>query len=515
MTQNSLSQRVGGAMYWNSILLPVRTLLPFAANIILVRALTQEHFAALVSITAVLNTIGQYADLGIERSLTKFFPEIETRYGRSGLVQFMVVVLAVKFAVLAVLLLAFNLFSGFFSDFFQFGEQGVLFIRAMSFLLVLGALSDVFLQLLYAYFKQKATNGLMIAFGLLQPLLIILFVALGWDILGVLVALVISTAAQVVLSLPVVRWTIREVSRLPKRAGGSWRELYIRFGKFCALNYFFNLTVYFYDLPFVVVVLTNLKDTLGVALFGLAYQRLVNPILQFAFAPLSGIQQPLFARLYVESDQDKLQAAYSSLTRFLILVLVPVGVGLTLVARNLIRLFFQSRYEAAAGLVGLLVLFLFAESILGPAYNIMLAHERYRAIIFTRILALVSIPLLLVVAPVYGVVGATIAAGIGRVLSRGVASLYIWRMFNLAFPWSFLGRVGLAAGVMGLLLYWPLNWDRPSTPIETVVVTALAIGIGMIVFVLVFKLAGGLEQGDRNRLSTLRVPFAARVVRWL
>jgi O-antigen/teichoic acid export membrane protein len=513
-----LATSVSRAMFWNTALFPVKTLLSFASSIILVRALAQTEFAALTSVIAVLNTIGLFSDLGVERTLSKFLPEFERNFGRRGVVRFLWTISGVKVGLLAILILALNLSANFFSDYFKFGANGHVFILAISVLLVLGAASDILLQSLYAYFKQKATNALSIAFAALHPLLVIIFVVAGWGVPGVLLALAISTAVNVALSIPPVSWTLRELALAPTHfsAPGAWRDVARRFANLSLLNYFFNLSVFFYDMPFVVTVLSNAQDTLGVALFGLAYNRLVNPILQFLLAPLTGIQQPLFARLYIEKDTRKLQEAYASLTRFLILFLVPAGVGLSVLARNLIRIFFQSRYEDAALISVLLITFLFAEAVVGPSHNILLAHERIRAVVITRVIALASIPLLLLAAPVYGVVGATIAAGIGRVGSRLAAAIYAGHAFALQFPFGFLMRVSLASALMEGAMLVPLDFlQRPSTPLETVLQTGLAFVVGCAAFAFALKLFGGLDASDKLRLSTLGIPFHAYLMRWL
>lgn len=515
MTTPTLSHRVSAAVFWNSILLPLRTLLPFIANIILVRALSQDQFAALVAVTAVLNTIGQYADLGIERSVSKFIPEVETGFGRQGVLRFLAIVTGIEMVVLALLLIVLNVFSEFFINYFHFGEQGPLYLLAINLLLVLGALSDLALQILFAYFKQKATNALTLVVGFLQPVFLVLFILLGWGVFGVLLALVIVTVIQVALAIPLVNQTLRGLAATGGKTASSWQAFARRFAKYSALQYFFNLTAYFYDLPFVVLILTNFNETLGVALFGLAAQRLVLPVLRFLSAPLTGIQQPLFGKLFVERDPAKLQAAYAGLTRFLILVLVPSGVGLILVARNVIRIFFQARYENAATVAGWLVFFLFAESLLSTSHNILLAHEHFRAVILTRLTALISIPLLLIVTPTFGVVGATIAAGVGRVLSRGLATVYAWRVLELSFPWRFFQRVIMASGVMAVALYFPLVVMRPSTSPDTILQTVLSVIGGSAVFILSFKLLGGLEKADKERLLTMRIPFKYALVNWL
>jgi O-antigen/teichoic acid export membrane protein len=160
--------------------------------------------------------------------------------------------------------------------------------------------------------------------------------------------------------------------------------------------------------------------------------------------------------------------------------------------------------------------FLFTETLIAPSHNILLAHEHLRAVIITRIIALASIPLMFWLTPTYGALGAVVAAGLGRVASRFSATVYAWRVFSLRFPAAFLGRVAAATAIMAGAMLIPLEFlQRPSTVTETIVQTTLAFVTGSLVFGLAFKLLGGLEAADKQRLVTLKVPLPAFLLRWL
>lgn len=99
--RRTLSERVTSAMFWNSVLLPVKTVLAFGSSVVVVRSLSQTDYAIFGLVIAMLTTLGTYSDLGIENSLQKFLPEVERRFGRDGIVRFMAALLAFKFALLA------------------------------------------------------------------------------------------------------------------------------------------------------------------------------------------------------------------------------------------------------------------------------------------------------------------------------------------------------------------------------------------------------------------------------
>ncbi|HUP28244.1 MAG TPA: hypothetical protein VM409_07400, partial [Chloroflexia bacterium] len=79
-----LVERAGSAVFWNAAFFPIKMLVPFVSSVIVVRLLRIEGFALLSLTTSLLYFLGLFGDLGIERTLPRFYPEIEMRYGRRG-----------------------------------------------------------------------------------------------------------------------------------------------------------------------------------------------------------------------------------------------------------------------------------------------------------------------------------------------------------------------------------------------------------------------------------------------
>ena len=81
---------------------------------------------------------------------------------------------------------------------------------------------------------------------------------------------------------------------------------------------------------------------------------------------------------------------------------------------------------------------------------------------------------------------------------------------RLPFPSKFFVRVGTASAAMGFVLlpflaYLPAN----------VISTALMIAVGVVVFYAVFKRLGGMDQEDKDRFISLRIPFVKQALRFL
>src|SRR6266542_187841 len=91
-----LIERAGWAMFWNAAFFPLKAFIGFASSVVIVRLLRIEGYASYNVAIALLTTLGLFADLGIERTLPRFYPEMEMRYGRRGVLSLLFWVLVIK-----------------------------------------------------------------------------------------------------------------------------------------------------------------------------------------------------------------------------------------------------------------------------------------------------------------------------------------------------------------------------------------------------------------------------------
>jgi O-antigen/teichoic acid export membrane protein len=236
--------------------------------------------------------------------------------------------------------------------------------------------------------------------------------------------------------------------------------------------------------------------------------------------PLTGVQTPLFARLYAEGRTDGLKTAYATITKVLILGLLPAGIGLVLTSRNVLQVLYgQKGFDAvvnpltissAVACTAILTIGLFGEAMISVALNVLLVYEEYGAVIIARMVSLVSIPLLVLLIPQYGAVGGAIAAAAAGLGSRSVALAFGIVKLGLPFPSRFFVRVGTASCAMGVVLLPFLAYLPPD-----LLVTVIMIATGLATFYVVFKFLGGMDQEDKDRFISLRIPFVRQALRFL
>lgn len=530
-----LAAQAGQAVVWNTLFIPAKLAAEIIVTLLQFNILSPAAVGVLALIRAAVSSIGIWIDLGIERALPKFIPEMQHSSGRAGVRWLLARALAIKAVVLLVTAGALAIFSGrFLSRLIHDVEQqerltatakaalidqitnnGWFFILAIVLLLVLGALYDVLMAYLISYFRQRAWNSIGLLSSLLQPLLIGAALLLGYDITGVLLAMVIVPFFSVGLAA----WQVWKVARTqpierdqPVKTEGVAR----RFAPYSAMSYLFNLSDYFASAWFAVFVI---RDLASVAVLWAA-SSLVRQILTYLYMPMVGLQIPLFTRARA-GEGGSLPSAYAAVSRILLLMLVPGGIGLVLLARPLVLAQYPD-FVAAVPAIMLLTPFLFAESLLATSQNALMVAERYGPIIVSRALAFVSIPLVIVLAPRYGVVGAVLAIGVSRVLAGLVVFVAGRRDLGLVFPWRFAGRLTLAAGVMALAIL-PLAGLLPDSIVKGDYVARIAlfgaalgvVAVGALVFLVTFRLLGGLDARDRQQLANTRLPLKRLVLKVL
>ncbi|HMA37633.1 MAG TPA: hypothetical protein VKY74_24480 [Chloroflexia bacterium] len=550
-----LVERASLAAFWNAAFLPLKLLARLVASIVVIRVLRLPQFGILTELSALLSILGLLSDLGVERALPRFIPEFEMSGGRAGLSRLLRRVSLIKALTMLPFVGVLLVFPGFFITQLHLsdaealpvvgGDPGPLLLGMIAAMLILGAASDVSVQVLYAYFRQKMTNALDVLNALLIPgLRAALVVPFG--VFGALLALLVGTAISVAISLRLMfralaeeRLGLRVVDPRKATAGPrrpSGRSVWRRFTAYSAMMYVINISTALYDQPFMVLMLGLLildpkRKTVEVALTALAFQ-FVRQLLQALVVPLTGVQASLFARLYAENRIDGLRTAYTSLTRFLILALVPAGAGLILMARNLLMLLYgqvrhgqvltDHRLPPALAACVILTVGLFGESLVGVALQVLLVYEKHRAVLIARAFTLTSIPLLLLLEPPFHVQGVALAVAGAALSSRLVALAFGLRQLGLTFPIAFLGKVTLAT-LPFVAIVGPLALLLPNDPVPLLslswILRVLANGglilAAMILFWLVFRRLGGLLPEDKQRFAGMRIPGIKVMLRYL
>jgi O-antigen/teichoic acid export membrane protein len=235
--------------------------------------------------------------------------------------------------------------------------------------------------------------------------------------------------------------------------------------------------------------------------------------LGYLYTPMVGVQVPLFTRVR-QGEGGTLNGAYQSLVRLQLLLLVPGGIGLMLLAQPAL-LVINPEYMAAAPVVWVLAPCLFAECLLTTAHNALIVYERLPVIVASRlIIVAVMAALAWLLPPLYGLLGVVMAFGLARVAAGIWVTASGVRLLGLRWPWRFTARVLGATAAMATLIFAVRGLLPPVAAAaglgERLGVAAMMLllaAVGAAAFFAALRLLGGIDGQDRAQLSRIRVPL--------
>ncbi len=547
-TGAQLGAKAGRAAFWNTALLPAKLGSHLLAQLVLANTVPPAAFGVYVLALAVSSTSGAFVDLGTERSVVKFLPEVAGREGGRGVRRLIGWVFGLKMAILLpVLALAFVLHSVFFryldsripavsadraGDAAAVHEHDqitdlvsrnhwTLFGVVIGFVLV-GAFYDVAMQSLVATFRNRSWNLIQISIQVVEPLIVIAIVLLGGNIAQVLVGRV---AVDFLALLVAATVAITAVRRSPdeERAYVAEEERGVpmpirRFTRYSFLQYALQVASFVQSYAFASIILRNSVDVAGYRLAAGS----VSAVLPALLLPITSLQVPVFTRIFSRRDTGQLATAYALVARFLALVLVPGAVGMALLVPNLFRLLYP-RYQTMIPVCIVLVILGFTDSLFSTGTTVMLTFERYRPVIIKSCIALLAVPSLFITVPAFGPLGAACTSGGFAVVASLFGTIVSNRLLPIRYPLAFLGRVALAALPMALVVGLLVNTvARVPEDVHGIARRALYLAatgaiavVGGAIYLVVFRLLGGMEPADIERMRGVRVPFAAVVLRLL
>ena len=523
------------AAFWNTVLLPAKLGSHLVAQLVLANALPRAEFGVYVLALSVGVTSGSLVDLGTERSVVKFLPEVAGRQGRHGVRTLLTWVFGFKLAVLLpVIAVATGLHRYFFGyldgrvpadqpDVLRIvqSQHWTIFCSVVSLVLV-GAFYDVAMQSLVATFKNKSWNVITIFVTLLDPLTVAVIVLAGGNIALVLVGrvLVALTAMCIAGSFAIfaVRGSYTEERQYVPPEERDRAMALRRFVLYSGLQYALQVTSFLTSYAFAALILTNADEIAGYRVASGS----VREILSALTAPIIGIQVPIFTRIFTARDDRQLNVAYGLVARFLALVLMPGAIGLALLMPNIFRILYP-KYESYTLVAVALVLLLFAESCLSTGTTVLLTFERYKPVILARSVAFLALPLMFVMARTYGAMGAALTSGGFAVLAAIIGTVTANVLLPIRYPVAFVRRVLVAVAAMALTV-GGLAFTVGRVPedaggglhriVYLVLCGCIALAGGA-VYAIVFRRLGGIEPADAERLATLRIPKRDLVLRLL
>ncbi|MFQ6015650.1 MAG: lipopolysaccharide biosynthesis protein [Anaerolineae bacterium] len=497
-----LSKRVSGAVFWNTLIIPIRAVLSLLSSVVVVRALGTESYAIYALVISTAATVVAFGGLGLDVSIQKFIPEVYKRNARPGSVAFLKTVILIKLGIFTAIVVLLNLFPTFFARLFSINTTVRFFLAIVGVITLFQAGADSLEAFLTSMFDRKSTNINNLVASVLKPSLVIAAVLLGQELAGIFVSIALSEAVRLSLNFLSSR---RVLSTMEDTAQERFNfdRLRGRWLSFCGFTYYEKLTRYVISPPFIILLLAQFLDKTEVAIFALAADFTIR-FLSLLLSPTYGIFMPLFATTYGDSDDRRLHQTYPLTVKFLALIFIPAGAGLIVISRNLFAILYPQAFSQSVPVAQILIAFLFLDVVIStPTATLFHSYEKYRPVIISRFISLAGVASLLVIIPAYRVLGATILYGTGTLLTSLFLVTISRRQLRLQLPKEVLLKV------LGASIVYALGLEVLATRLSpTVGWTLLLIGLGVVLFIISFKAMGGLAREDKetivNNLPSLK-----------
>ena len=319
-----------------------------------------------------------------------------------------------------------------------------IYFQAAAILVLLYVLTSLNLNYFRAMEEIKKYSLVVVIDTILQLSLIYLALSLGYGINGVIIAMIVSFFLILLLQLFLIGSGI----------GFSMPNIqviapYIRFSAPLILSpvlYWILRTGDQY-------VIGYFLGATSVGIYSLVYS--LSYIIRILTDPITLVLLPSISKSYNQGEKDfKKYVDYAY--KYSFAIAIPAGVGLSLLAKNIISLVSNEGFISGSSLVPVLSLGLIVYTF-WIISSIVLALFKRTKLIFILVLVstFVNTTLNIVLVPLWGMFGAAIATLITFVLLASISVFFVHRHIN--FTTNFLFKVTLASSIMGIVVYFVKN----------------------------------------------------------
>lgn len=246
-----------------------------------------------------------------------------------------------------------------------------------------------------------------------------------------------------------------------------------------------------YGLPLIVVQLASLvimlsdryviawfRDSTEVGIYSAGYiipQQTVH-IIGTMFVMASG---PILYKIWDKDGPSVAGGLISRLTRYYLLLAIPAAVGLTVLARDIMRVLTGPEYQAGYRVVPWVAWSVFLIGITNRFSVVLTCAKRTRVIMYCNLFcAALNVGLNMIFVPLFGYVAAAVTTLVSFAVDLALKVTISRRYLTWRYPFGSLARISVAGAAMGGVVYL-LGRTLPMSPLVTVL---LAIVAGAVVY---------------------------------
>jgi O-antigen/teichoic acid export membrane protein len=334
---------------------------------------------------------------------------------------------------------------------------------------------------------------------LISLVLVGVFYLLGVEILGAVVAYVLSMAAMAPLALYYLKRLLPELVERGAPTKFEARTVLVSSGPMMVARTTSYLSVY--AMVWVLGVFVPAKE---VGIYNAASRTAALSVL--VLVAFSGIFSPMISNLYSRSSVDHLGSLYKDVSRWTFTGSLVISLPVAFFSRDVLAVFGKEFVPGWSAMVVIAAAQLFSSSV-GIAGSVLAMTGHEKRLMWARVGAVVvTIGVGFALVPVYGVLGAAVATAAGLVSVNAVTLFSIKRLLNL-WPYSRQYLKPLVAGLLAIsgasLAGWWLSLPEG-------LVALLVLGSTFLLLFVILILALQLSESDRQFLRAFLVAVRRR-----
>lgn len=501
-----LSERVVGAMGWDTAGALATSAITFVTTVWMVRLLGPATFAAVAALLALLGLAQVLAASGARTALLRFIPAAGAAGAPSGAAALLRRALAGRAMVLVVVAVPLWLGADTITALLLGRAELARYVRLLPALVALPLYVDLLATCLVALYQQRAVRAAHVANKLVFAAALLLVPRWADPIHGVFAAWLSGWVVAAV-------WLTVEGWRHGLGRGGDATVVTTeRWRQFSGTAYGLAVLAVVLGRELDILLLTRLGVAAdGIALYAVSFS-FVATVLALPLLPIAGgFDVPLIAGLYHRDDWPGLRRLFRAFFEYVYILMLPLVGGGLLLAPDLVTAIYGSAYAAAAPVVLPLLVLLGVTKLGGVTAPFLLATDHETTLLRIRItMAALNVALALVAIPRWGPAGAALATGAAMLGMVAWEAVVVQRVLHPRYPWAFLTRVLAAVSVMMLAvaLVRPLAGAPPRAP-----GLAALVGVGLAVYVAMLAWLRPVSPEHGDLLARGGVPRIALLLR--
>lgn len=343
------------------------------------------------------------------------------------------------------------------------GENSVVFVRLLSFIVFFSALDTISIEYFRAFRQMKKYSGFLILREVLEVSLISYTVLFGYSLLGALLSLIIIRAFLLILGSSLIR-----------------SQIGIGYPNLSVLKPYLN-----FSLPLLPVALSswivNLSDRYVIAyligmssvgIYSAAYS--IGCIVGMFMYPISSNLFPTISNSYENNKIEEVKVYLKYSLKLYLMLAIPSLLGLAVLSKSLLVTLATSEFLTAYLVVPIVAfgtILLSCGSFIGI---ILMLFKRTRTIgLIYGIAALVNLILNIILVPIIGILGAAISTFITFFIYAVVIGFLSYRELSFEIDFKFISKSIIASIPMALVV-WKLN---PYGAVSISIAVGIAIGV--------------------------------------